>query len=160
MSVREARDRRGRPTRGSSGLLERDHHLKVIADTVAVAAQGEGRALLLEGHPGMGKTRLHEAALDQARAGGLRVLRAAGAELERNIALGVVTQLLGRLLSELPAESRATLIADAPDRVRLLAGVPARPGDTSATDRAVDLARDLQPDQHQRRDRPAASGHR
>jgi DNA-binding CsgD family transcriptional regulator len=46
----------------------------------------------------MGKSRLHEAALDRARAEEMRVLRAAGAELERNVAFGVARQLLAVLL--------------------------------------------------------------
>ena len=105
MVVWETRDRRGRAVRGRAGLQERDRPLRAIEEIIAGAQQNEGRALLIEGHAGMGKTRLHEAALDRARASGLRVLHAAAAELERNLALGVATQLLRRLLAELPAKS-------------------------------------------------------
>ncbi len=89
MPVREALDRRGRPLRGRAGLLERDDLLQAISAALDAVEDGNGRALLIEGRAGMGKTRLHEAALDDARRRGLRVLRAAGAELEQNVAFGV-----------------------------------------------------------------------
>ena len=95
MPVREAPDRRGRPQRGSmrapGARARRSRRSTAVLDA---AGDGLGAALLLEGHAGMGKTRLHEAALDEARARGMRVLRAAGAELEQNVALGVAGQLL------------------------------------------------------------------
>ena len=83
---------------------------------------GSGQALLLEGHAGMGKTRLHEAALDEARSRGVRVLRAAGAELEQNLAFGVAGQLVRALLNDLPPAGRRAFLAEAPERVRSLAG--------------------------------------
>ncbi len=86
------------------------------------ANAGSGAALLIEGHAGMGKTRLHEAALDAARGRGMRVLRAAGAELERTVSLGVGAQLLSARLNDLPAARRRAALAGAPDRVRGLAG--------------------------------------
>ncbi|HEY6475756.1 MAG TPA: ATP-binding protein, partial [Polyangia bacterium] len=76
MPVREAPDRRGRPLRGRAGLLERDDLLQAITAALDSLQDGAGQALLLEGHAGMGKTRLHEAALDDARSRGMRVLRA------------------------------------------------------------------------------------
>jgi DNA-binding CsgD family transcriptional regulator len=122
MPVREAHDRRGRPLRGRAGLLERDDLLEAIAAVLDALEEGDGRALLLEGHAGMGKTRLHEAALDEARSRGVRVLRAAGAELEQNLAFGVARQLIGALLNDLPPAGRRAFMAEAPERVRSLAG--------------------------------------
>jgi DNA-binding CsgD family transcriptional regulator len=122
MPVREAHDRRGRSLRGSAGLLERDSPLQAITAVIDGLDGGGGDALLLEGHAGMGKTRLHEAALDEARRRGIRVLRAAGAELEQNVALGVAGQLVRALVNELPADARQTFLAEAPERVRSLAG--------------------------------------
>jgi predicted ATPase len=103
------------------GLLERDSPLRAINDVLDALDVGSGEALLLEGHAGMGKTRLHEAALDEARRRGIRVLRAAGAELEQNVALGVAGQLIRALLHELPEDARGAFLADAPERVRSLA---------------------------------------
>ena len=85
MPLREA-DRRGRAVRGGKGLLERDQALSAIDDVLEAANAGTGRALLISGHPGMGKTRLHEATLDEARRADMHVLRASGSELEHNLA--------------------------------------------------------------------------
>jgi DNA-binding CsgD family transcriptional regulator len=104
------------------GLLERDSPLQAITAVLDALDAGGGEALLLEGHAGMGKTRLHEAALDEARRRGIRVLRAAGAELEQNVALGVAGQLVRALMNELPDDARRTFLAEAPERVRSLAG--------------------------------------
>ncbi|HEX4280816.1 MAG TPA: AAA family ATPase [Solirubrobacteraceae bacterium] len=122
MPVREAPDRRGRSLRGRAGLLERDDLLQAISAALDAVQDGNGRALLIEGHAGMGKTRLHEAALDDARGRGLRVLRAAGAELEQNVAFGVAGQLIRALLNELPPAGRRAFLVEAPERVRSLAG--------------------------------------
>src|SRR5437588_9990891 len=122
MPLREA-DRRGRAVRGGKGLLERDQALGAIGEVLAGAAAGTGRALLISGHPGMGKTRLHEATLDEARRRNLVVLRASGSELEQNLAFGVAAQLLRSLLNDLPNPQRTRLLADAPSRVRTLEGL-------------------------------------
>ncbi|HET6865116.1 MAG TPA: AAA family ATPase [Solirubrobacteraceae bacterium] len=102
--------------------MERDSPLQAITAVLDALDAGGGDALLLEGHAGMGKTRLHEATLDEARRRGIRVLRAAGAELEQNLALGVAGQLIRALLNELPDDARQTFLAEAPERVRSLAG--------------------------------------
>jgi DNA-binding CsgD family transcriptional regulator len=122
MPVREAPDRRGRPLRGRMGLLERESPLQAITAALESIAAGDGAALLLEGHPGMGKSRLHEAALDEGRLRGMRVLRAAGAELEQNLAFGVAGQLVRALVADLPRDARRAFLAEAPERVRSLAG--------------------------------------
>lgn len=130
--MREAADRRGRAQRGRSGLLERQSALSAIDRILDAARSGAGGALLIEGHAGMGKTRLHEAALDGARERGMRVLRAAGAELEQTVAFGVAAQLLSAQLNDLTAARRTALLAGAPAAVRALAGAgeapPATPG--------------------------------
>ncbi len=98
------RDRRGRAARGSVGLLEREeplHEIDVVLDSVR---DGRGAALLIAAPAGLGKTRLHEAALDRGRRCGLLVLRAAGAELELSFAHGVSAQLLAGRAGELPAQ--------------------------------------------------------
>src|SRR5579884_1156034 len=119
MPVYELRDRRGRP-RGEEALLDRDAILAGIDGLLDAAGETAGGALLLVGHAGMGKTRLHEAALDRARPRGLVVVRAAGAELEQNLAFGVAGQLLRSLMGELPAGERRALLAQAPERVKSL----------------------------------------
>jgi DNA-binding CsgD family transcriptional regulator len=135
--VPEIRDRRGRPVRGIEGLHEREAALRAIDEIVTGTQRGEGQALLIEGHAGMGKTRLHEAALDRGRAGGLRVLRAAGAELEAHLALGVAAQLLRRLLADLPPDSAEAVMADAPEQARVLGGVAPRETATEPDRRSI-----------------------
>jgi DNA-binding CsgD family transcriptional regulator len=104
------------------GLLERESPLEAIAAVLDSIEAGTGAALLLEGYAGMGKTRLHEAALDEGRRRGMRVLRAAGAELEQNVAFGVARQLVRALVHDLPEDARRAFLASAPERVRSLAG--------------------------------------
>jgi DNA-binding CsgD family transcriptional regulator len=119
------------------GLLERDSPLQAIIAVLDALEDGAGEALLFEGHAGMGKTRLHEAALDDARRRGIRVLRAAGAELEQNVAFGVAGQLVRALLHELPESGRRAFLAGAPERVRSLAGAREGPDPDEADDLTV-----------------------
>ena len=77
-------------------LLERGPELRALDDAVARARAGEGSVVLVEGAAGLGKTRLVRAAAERAEAAGMRVLRALGAEVERDFAFGVVQQLLER----------------------------------------------------------------
>src|SRR5438105_2931267 len=122
MPLREA-DRRGRAVRGRKGLLERDDALAAIGEALSAAGADTGRGLLISGHPGMGKTRLYEATLDEARRRDFLVLRASGSELEQNLAFGVAAQLLRSLLADLPGPQRTRLLEQAPSRVRTLEGV-------------------------------------
>jgi DNA-binding CsgD family transcriptional regulator len=121
MAVEEAKDRRGRRVRGRSGLLERETALEAIDAVLDASAAGAGLALLVLGHPGMGKTRLYESSLDGARTRGLRVLRAAGAELEQNVAFGVAGQIARAVLAGLPEDQREAILHEAPAVLRGLA---------------------------------------
>jgi DNA-binding CsgD family transcriptional regulator len=74
-------------------LEERDRELEAVTRVVESARSGAGGALLVEGPPGIGKTRL----LGSARAAAgedVRVLSARGSELERDFPFAVVRQLL------------------------------------------------------------------
>jgi DNA-binding CsgD family transcriptional regulator len=75
-------------------LLERDTDLAVLTDALAEAATGEGRIVLVEGPPGIGKTVLLGELRRTARADGVVVLAARGGELEVGFGFGVVRQLL------------------------------------------------------------------
>src|SRR6185437_4173113 len=94
-------------------LLERREELARIGAALAEARAGRGRLLVIEAEPGMGKTALLAAARTQAAAGGLRVLRARGTELEHDFAFGVVRQLFERPLAEATARERSDLLAGA-----------------------------------------------
>jgi DNA-binding CsgD family transcriptional regulator len=74
-------------------LLEREYELDALADAIAVAHDGAGGILLLEGPAGIGKTALIHRAGAMSRDAGMRVLTARGGELERDFGFGVVGQL-------------------------------------------------------------------
>lgn len=80
-------------------LLERETFLERWSDTLGDSVT-RGRALILEGAPGIGKTRCCEAAANIAVTKGFHVLRAVGGELEQDFAWGVVRQLLERPAGE------------------------------------------------------------
>src|SRR5947209_4037113 len=122
MALGEVRDRRGRRVRGSTGLLEREDALGAIDTVLDAADDGAEWALLLVGHPGMGKTRLYEASLDGARDRGLRVLRAAGTELEQNLAFGVAAQVARASLADVNPRDRRAILEGAPALVQALLG--------------------------------------
>jgi DNA-binding NarL/FixJ family response regulator len=82
------------------------------------AKDGRGRFVLLEGAAGAGKSALVTAAVEQARARGLRPLVARGGELEQEFAFGVIRQLFESLVSA----------ADPPTRRRLFDGAAAPAG--------------------------------
>lgn len=85
-------------------LLEREPELRAIDDAVARAVRGDGSVVLVEAAAGLGKTRLLRAAAERADRAGMRVLRAAGAEVERDLAFGVVQGLLEREARRGPLE--------------------------------------------------------
>jgi predicted ATPase len=117
VSLREVDERRRRPRRAEFPLLERDGVLRAIDTALDLSRGGESAAILIEGHPGMGKTRLHDAAVERARLLGLTVVRAAGAELEQNMAWGVAAQVLRSLLGPLAADERENLLQTPAGRV-------------------------------------------
>src|SRR5262245_35070739 len=77
-----------------SELLERGGQLAVIRAAVDAVAIGQGRAVVVEGSAGIGKTALLVAARSLACAAGLRPFDARGVELERAYGFGIVRQLL------------------------------------------------------------------
>src|SRR3954447_11888866 len=83
----------------ASPLLERDHEVQQLDALVEKAAGGHGRCVLVEGPPGIGKTRLLEAARSRARQAEMTVLSARPSELDREFPFGVVRQLFEPLLS-------------------------------------------------------------
>lgn len=74
-------------------VVGRDDDLDLIRTFVEDDGQ-PGRVLLLTGEPGIGKTALLDAAARCATDRGMRVLRAAGAQGERDIAFSTLHQLL------------------------------------------------------------------
>ncbi len=94
-------------------LLERDRELERLGVRLQAAGSGEGALVVLEGSPGLGKTSLLRAAAREAERRGFEVLRARGAELEREWPFGVVRQLLEPALRGRSAAERAQLLEGA-----------------------------------------------
>ncbi|SOF03006.1 regulatory protein, luxR family [Streptomyces sp. OV198] len=82
-------------------LYGRDHDLAVIAAFVDGAADKGGGSLLVTGDAGVGKSALLHAAVARAVDGGVRVLRAAGAEFEGDLRFAGLHQILHPLLDGL-----------------------------------------------------------
>jgi DNA-binding CsgD family transcriptional regulator len=113
-------------------LLERDRELGRIGECLQRAAQGRGGALVVEGPAGIGKTALLAMARDVADREGFRVLRARGAELEREFAFGVVRQLVEPVVAAASNEERSQLLDGPPGVAARLLGLPGL-GDAVAT---------------------------
>ena len=93
-----------------SELLERDEELARIVAAVRRARDGVGTLIVVEGPAGIGKSEVLRAARAAAAADGLRVLRARGAELERDFPFGVVRQLFEPALADADVRERADVL--------------------------------------------------
>ena len=113
-------------------LLERDRELQRTAGFLQRAQQGHGGALVVEGPAGIGKTVLLAASRDLAEGEGFRVLRARGAELEREFAFGVVRQLIESVVAGASEDERAWLLDGPPGVAAQLLGLPGLGGATKA----------------------------
>jgi DNA-binding CsgD family transcriptional regulator len=112
-SQHAAPERRGRRSAAQVSepprLLEREREQEALASVVAAAAEGAGQMVVVEGPPGVGKTRLLADAKADARRSGALVLDGRGAELEREFAFGVTRQLLEPTIFGLDDDERAGL---------------------------------------------------
>src|SRR3954447_19275181 len=95
------------------GLVERDREISLLDSLLEEASVGEGRAVLIEGPPGIGKSRLLAEFRRRATAGGAHVVNARAGELERDFPFGVVRQLFEATV----ADPGALAGAAAPARV-------------------------------------------
>lgn len=98
---------------GAPEIVGRDQELAVVLDLFQLGATA-GRALVLLGDAGIGKTTLLEAAVGRARAREWRVLRADGSERETGLAFAGLHQLLKPALDgvrRLPPRQRSALLS-------------------------------------------------
>jgi hypothetical protein len=98
---------------GEELLLERDRELAEMDRALDAAREGSGRLLVIEGSPGVGKSRLLEVLRDRGQAAGFACLGARAGELEREFPFGVVRQLFEFRLATASAEERAALLGGA-----------------------------------------------
>lgn len=92
-------------------LLEREGELARLHELVdTLIDEGAGGMALIEGPPGIGKSRLLQAAVGRAAPLGARVLKARGGELESQLAFGVVRQLFGPAVEALSVADRRVVL--------------------------------------------------
>ncbi len=103
-------------------LVGRSHEIEAIHGLLEDARAGRGRALVLRGAPGIGKSTLLEHARREGRERGLRILSAGGVESESRLAFAVLSDVLRPVLARIdgiPEAQRAAL------RAALALGPPA-----------------------------------
>lgn len=81
------------PTGRTQPLLERGVEVDRLTSAIDAARSAAGRAVIVEGPSGIGKSRLLTEAADAAHRAGFCVLRASGGEFERDYPAGVVLDL-------------------------------------------------------------------
>src|SRR4051794_15615611 len=94
-------------------LLEREHLLGELGDSLTQAQQGNGRVVLIEAPAGLGKTSLLDVACETATEAGFTCLRARATELEREFAYGCVRQWLEPLVARTSPHERDHLLEGA-----------------------------------------------
>ena len=98
---------------GVPEIVGRDRELAVVLDLLQ-PGETAGRALVLYGDAGIGKSTLLDAAAERARANGWQVLHADGSERETGLAFAGLHQLLKPVLDGvrlLPPRQRAALLS-------------------------------------------------
>jgi DNA-binding SARP family transcriptional activator/DNA-binding CsgD family transcriptional regulator len=108
-------------------LLEREEQCRILREAADAAGRGSGRCVLLEGAPGLGKTRLLAEATEIAATAQLRVLRGRGTELEQGFGFGVVHQLFGPVVNAADDDTRRSLFEGAAAKASALLGQPGAP---------------------------------
>ena len=91
-------------------LVGRASPLGAARDVLARAARGEGRAILVSGEAGIGKSTLVRATVDAARSDGFAVLSGACFEADRSLPFGALQDIVYNLLGHAsPAAARHML---------------------------------------------------
>ncbi len=108
--------------RKASVLLERDAELARLRAHLEAATTGHGGMAAVIGPAGIGKSSLLAATREAAVEGGSLILEARGGELERDYGFGVARQLFERVVTELPAARRRTVLKGAAARAAPVVG--------------------------------------
>ena len=128
---------------GSGALLEREVELRAVDDLLEAGQEGRGHLLLVEGHAGIGKTSLLDAAVSRARRSDMTVMRARASELESVFAFGIAVQLFEPLLAGADDETRDRLLAGSAALAGPLLERPTSWGGDEAEDRSYPVMHGL-----------------
>jgi DNA-binding CsgD family transcriptional regulator len=115
-------------------LLEREGELAALSRSLDGVTEGRAGFVLVLGPAGIGKTRLLGALAEGASAAGFGVLRAGGAEFERELPFGGAAQLFEASLRGLTDRTRAAILGEGAARLagELLGFAPGGPVDHAA----------------------------
>jgi DNA-binding CsgD family transcriptional regulator len=94
-------------------LLEREPEIDALRPVLNAVHEGTGRLVVVEGPPGIGKTRLLAAARALAADAGLETLWGRGGEFEHEFPYGVARQLFEPVLGRLEPAERDELLSGA-----------------------------------------------
>ena len=89
-------------------IVGRSSEQAVLDDALAAAAAGQGSIVVLVGEPGIGKSRLAEAAVEAAEPAGFATAWARCPESRATPPFWVITQLREQLAAQLPAVTFAS----------------------------------------------------
>ncbi len=112
-------------------------------ELLAAGRAATGQLLLVEGHAGIGKSALLDAAVLRARADGMTVMRARASELESDFAFGIALQLFEPLLAGADDETRDRLLAGSAALAGPLLERPTSWGGDEAVDRSYPVMHGL-----------------
>jgi class 3 adenylate cyclase len=96
----------GWQTRDAIPLVAREREIGALLEAWESAKQGAGRAILITGEAGIGKSRLLNAFLEEVAAGTAEVLEARCSPLERNSPLGPLLDIIKRKLGVQDSQTR------------------------------------------------------
>jgi ATP/maltotriose-dependent transcriptional regulator MalT len=104
-------------------LVEREHELALIRDTLSAALDGRGQMLVLEGEAGIGKTALLAHAAEEASKLGLRCFSARAGVFERSLGFGMARELFEASAVRARATERSVMLAGSASLAARLLGV-------------------------------------
>ncbi|MDP2712806.1 MAG: AAA family ATPase [Solirubrobacteraceae bacterium] len=129
--------------RSDTGLIEREAALKAVDELLAAARAASGELLFVEGHAGVGKSALLDAAVGRARTEAMTVLRARPSEQESAFQFAIALQLFEPLLMGADDEARDRLLAGSAALAGPLLERPTSWGGDEAEDRSYPVMHGL-----------------